>query len=153
MSVSIRNLGKKRIPSWIPFSNITDKVLGKKYELSLVFAGHALSRRLNRDLRGKDKPTNVLSLPLDKHNGEIIIDLMKVTEEAKKFDRNIGQHVLALFIHGALHLKGFSHGSTMERKEAQLYKAFSKNDEKHNHRTGYRNGVSARRSQRILKRK
>ncbi|HYC83156.1 MAG TPA: rRNA maturation RNase YbeY, partial [Candidatus Paceibacterota bacterium] len=117
---SSRNLTRQRVPSRIPFSAISDKILGPAYELSLVFIGHTRSRNLNRAHRGKDKPTNVLSFPLDNTMGEIFIDLRKTKYEAPKFARSFESHLAYLFIHGALHLKGFTHGSTMERKEQQL---------------------------------
>jgi len=94
------------------FKKIKDEILGKKYELSLVFCGNALSRKLNRIYRGKDKPTNVLSFPLSKNSGEIFINLSKIGEFSPAH----------LFIHGCLHLKGMRHGSKMEKVEKQLLK-------------------------------
>jgi len=103
---------------------IKDKALGPDYELSLVFVGNAESRKLNREHRKKDKPTNILSFPLDEKTGEIFIDLKKSAEEAPDFEREFPNFLIFLFIHGCLHLKGFDHGSTMESKEKSLRALF-----------------------------
>ena len=84
--------------------------MGKGYELSLVFCGNSLSRKLNRVYRGKDRPTNVLSFPLSKNSGEIFINLSGLGAFG----------VLELFIHGLLHLKGMAHGRKMEQAEKKL---------------------------------
>ena len=94
---------------------IKNKVLGNKYELSLVFIGSTRSRKLNLTYRDKDKPANVLSFPLTKSSGEIFIDLNKT----KTFS------TLHLFIHGLLHLKGMQHGGKMESEEQRLLKLFN----------------------------
>jgi len=89
---------------------IKDYILGKEYELSLVFCKNALSRKLNRIYRGKDKPTNVLAFPLSKTSGEIFINSQHLD----------GFSPLHLFIHGCLHLKGMQHGRRMEEAEKKL---------------------------------
>lgn len=104
----------------IPFTRLKNAVLGKKYELSLVFIDSAFSRRLNATYRGKNKPANILSFPLSKKTGEIFIDLITAKKEAKKFGMTFSKFVIFLFIHGILHLKGMKHGDTMDKAEKQL---------------------------------
>ena len=119
MSFSIFNNTHKSVPK-VPFEKIKNKVLGKRYELSLVFVGNKLSRRLNRVYRDKDKSTNVLSFPITKSSpacagmGEIFINL----SHSKLFGP------ARLFIHGLLHLKGMRHGDRMEGTEAKFLKKF-----------------------------
>ena len=113
---SITNTTKRTPPS-VPFANIKNKVLGKDYLLSLVFIGAKKSQKLNLTYRGKNKPTNILSFPLSKFSGEIFICLDIIKKEAMP--------VGFLFIHGLLHLKGYSHSSTMERAESKLRKKFN----------------------------
>ena len=108
----------------IPFTSLKNRVLGRSFELSLVFADNKLSRRLNRIYRGKDKPTNVLSFPLSKKSGEIFIDLVTANKEAREFGMSLGEFVKYLFIHACLHLKGMRHGDTMEQAETKLLKKF-----------------------------
>src|SRR5204863_1603989 len=73
------------------FSRIKEKVLGKKYELSLVFISLAESKKLNRSYRKKNKPTNVLSFGLTKNVGEIFLSPLAKKDTA------------GLFIHGLCH--------------------------------------------------
>lgn len=113
MEVLIKNNTKRNIPK-VPFQRIKDQVLGAKYELSLVFVGSTLSKRLNLTYRGKNKSANVLSFPLSKNSGEIFLDLSK----------NGPFGVAHLYIHGLLHLKGMQHGDTMEKAETKILKQF-----------------------------
>lgn len=145
--LTISNTTRKRLPA-LPFLAIADKVLGKKYDLSLVFVGNAKSRTLNRVYRGKDKPTNVLSFPYEKNSGEIFIDLAKVQSELKKFDSNFNFHLGYLFIHGVLHLKGMDHGSMMDRAEMKLVSLFL-NEKTNHYRPRHRNVAHPRRRVRI----
>ncbi|MBI1974409.1 MAG: rRNA maturation RNAse YbeY [Candidatus Zambryskibacteria bacterium] len=91
-------------------TRIKNKILGKKYELSLVLAKDALMRRLNRTYRGKDKSVNVLAFPLSKTSGEIFINPARVEPFGTKH----------LFVHALLHLKGMRHGAKMNKVEQQL---------------------------------
>jgi probable rRNA maturation factor len=116
LQFSIKNLTRQSVPK-IGFESIAEKILGKKYELSVVFVSHATSKRLNSSFRGKDKPTNILSFPLSKNSGEIFIDLKKVRAEYKNFGMNFKKFTVFIFIHGLLHLKGMEHGARMERAE------------------------------------
>lgn len=126
---SITNKTKGALPS-VPFAKIKDAGLGKDYSLSLVFVGERRSRKLNNSYRAKDKSTNVLSFTLDKKTpacagmGEIFITPAVVKRQTKKFGRNFQNLVAFLFIHGLMHLKGYDHGSTMERAEEILRKKF-----------------------------
>lgn len=120
---SITNKTKGTLPR-VPFEDIKNKVLGKSYNLSVVFVGKEKSRKLNLAYRGKDKETNVLSFPLDKNNGEIFINLKLADRQKEDFDKNLKNFVTYLFIHGLLHLKGMQHGSRMERAETKLLEKF-----------------------------
>lgn len=118
------NLTKKKVPK-VPFSKISDYVLGPKYELGLIFVGDVRSKKLNQTYRGKNKVANILSFPYSKKDGEIFIHLGKTEKEAKKFYHTYRQHLTFLFIHGLLHLKGMQHGSKMESEEKRILKIFA----------------------------
>lgn len=100
-------------------------VLGKDYALSLAFISPRVSRALNRTHRGKDKPANVLSFPLSKRSGEILIDLVTAKKQAPQFSATPSRFVGQLFIHGLFHLRGFAHGSRMDRAELRVRAKFN----------------------------
>lgn len=122
--ISIINKTKGKLPS-LPFEDIKNQALGKKYELSMVFVGDTVSRRLNNEYRGKDKPTNILSFPLSENEGEIFINYKLAEKQAKKFERKLSDFIGFLFIHGLMHLKGYDHGEEMEKKESVIRKKFN----------------------------
>lgn len=121
--LSITNTTKSTLPS-VPFARIKDAALGKDYSLSLVFIGERRSKKLNFSYREKNKSTNILSFSLDKKNGEIFITPAVAKRQTKKFGRNYGNLIAFLFIHGLMHLKGYEHGSTMEKAEEKLRRKF-----------------------------
>lgn len=122
-TLSITRMTKGKLPG-LPFLRVKNAVLGAAYDLSIVFATPALSRKLNKHYRGKDHPTNILSFPLSKTSGELIISLAKVRADAPAFGKSYENFLGFLLIHGMLHLKGYEHGSTMERHEARFAKKF-----------------------------
>lgn len=96
------------------WEEIKNKVLGKNFNLSVVFADSTLIRKLNRRYRKKNKTTTVLSFPLSKTSGEIFLNSSLV----KKADLDY------LFIHSVLHLKGYKHGKKMEKEEKRILEKF-----------------------------
>ncbi|HET8575430.1 MAG TPA: rRNA maturation RNase YbeY [Candidatus Paceibacterota bacterium] len=120
----ITNKTRSKFPD-LPFLDMKDRALGKKYDLSLVFVGSARSRKMNQLYRGKDKPANVLSFPFSGSEGEIFIDLREARAQAPKYGKNFHDFVALLFVHGMQHLKGLDHGSKMEEAEKKILKYFS----------------------------
>jgi len=108
----------------VPFLLIKEKLLGKNYELTVIFCTPKESEERNKAYRDKAYPTNILSFPLGENEGEIYISLSIARRDAKKFDMSYRKFLHLLFIHGALHLKGHDHGSTMEELEDSLLKKF-----------------------------
>jgi len=92
------------------FEKIKRRVLGEKYDLSLVFADNTLMKKLNATYRKKNSPTNVLSFPLSAEQGEIFLS---------KNIKNPGEKEY-LFVHSLLHLKGYRHGKRMESEEEKI---------------------------------
>jgi len=105
MTLEIINLTKKKTPS-LSWQKAKDRILGKKYELSVVISGDKRMRSLNRQYREKDKTANVLSFPYSKTEGEIFLNA--------KEEKN---RMTLLYIHALLHLKGLKHGLKMEKEE------------------------------------
>jgi probable rRNA maturation factor len=106
------------------YVDMADKILGKRYELSLVFVGKTRAATLNKEYRKKTYSPNVLSFPLDERTGEIFICPQVAESEAAKFNLSPRGYVGFLFIHGCLHLKGLDHSDTMDKHEAKWVKHF-----------------------------
>ncbi len=120
---TITNMAKGNPPiGGLPFLAMKEAVLGKAYELSVVFASRTTLRKLNLKYRNKNQPTDILSFPLSKTEGEIFINLEEARKEAKKFGRELENFLGLLFIHGLAHLEGLEHGSRMERIETKFRK-------------------------------
>lgn len=121
--VSIVNKTKGKLPR-LPFEQMKDFVLGKKYNLSLVFISKKTSQKLNLMYRGKNSPTDILSFPLEKKGGEIVINPDSAKAKAVAHDRTYQNYIGFLFIHGLCHLKGFDHGNAMDKAEVKIRKVF-----------------------------
>jgi len=109
----------------LPFLEMKNAILGTGYDLSLVFPTLEHSIQLHTQWKKKSDPVNILSFPLDSDSGEIILTLSKARSEAKKYSRTYHNHLIFLFIHGCLHLKGMTHGGKMEKQEQLFYTEFS----------------------------
>ena len=104
-------------------------------EVSVLLADDALVTTLNRDYRGQDRPTNVLSFPAGDPAwpgppepallGDVVVALDTVRREAEAEGRPLADHLTHLLVHGTLHLLGYDHASddeaqTMEALEVEL---------------------------------
>ena len=84
-------------------------------EISVVLCDDAEIRRLNRQWRGKDSATNVLSFPSppgpgrQRHLGDIVIAFETVAREASEEAKTFGAHLAHMVVHGYLHLVGYDH--------------------------------------------
>ena len=124
-SFSLNKKVKKNIPIKESFfCEIKSKVLGKKYNLSVVFIGKKAMQAVNFKYRQKNKPTDILSFPISETEGEIFINLDCSKTKAKEFGREFTNYLYFIFIHGLLHLKGFEHSSRMESEEQKIRKFF-----------------------------
>lgn len=128
------------------YTKIKNEILGKKYSLSIACVDEKTSREINRRYRKKNKPTNILSFPLNKNLGEIVLCPSVIKKEAKNFNKTFPQFLGFLVIHGMLHLKGYEHSSTMEKLENKYdQKYFSGNRRRLNDHTSLSWRISKRR--------
>jgi len=120
-SLEIINKTKGRLPS-LPFELMKTTILGKKYELSLVFTTASKMLELNKIYRNLNEPTDILSFPLSKTSGEIFICPSETKKMMSEFGRTYENFLAFLFIHGLVHLKGYDHGDEMEKVEIKFRK-------------------------------
>lgn len=120
---TIQRQTKGRIPT-LPFLYIKEEILGKKYDLSLFFPNTKVSKELHFKWKKKSDLVNILSFPLSENEGEIILTLGKARKEARKYNHSYHNHLIFLFIHGCLHLKGMTHGAKMEKEERYYSKKY-----------------------------
>ena len=92
-------------------------------EVALLLTDDAEMHQLNRDWRGKDKPTDVLSFPADPMEapflGDIAIGLGVSRTDAASRDVPMRAHLSHLLIHGYLHLLGHDHMEDTEAREME----------------------------------
>jgi probable rRNA maturation factor len=102
--------------------------------VAIVLATDATVRRLNREFRGKDETTDVLSFPAGgdvfpdgtRPLGEIVISVAQAARQAEARGHSLARELRVLVIHGYLHLLGYDHevdDGTMMRLEARLARA------------------------------
>ena len=93
----------------------------KPGELGIVLTGDAPVRELNRRWRGLDSATDVLSFGYDETpgtivNGDLIVSMDRVAEQARRFRVTRGRELARLIVHGALHLAGLDHKTSAQRR-------------------------------------
>ncbi len=108
-----------------PYETMKNDILGKRYELSLMFVGPSRAAALNAEYRKKDYTPNVLSFPLTPTVGEIVICPTVAVKEAAKYNLSVNGYVAYLFIHGLLHLKGHDHSDEMDKLEQRYLRKYS----------------------------
>lgn len=121
MSFDKKNTTKKSLPTF-KWESLKDSILGKNYDLSLIFCGRSKSKKLNTLYRGKNYSTNILSFPVSETMGEIFIDLDTVASESKSNLQPFNDRLIYIYIHGLLHLSGLDHGKKMEDLEDKYIK-------------------------------
>lgn len=112
------------IPGPMQFQAWAEAVLNgrlERAELVVRIVDREESRQLNRDYRGQDKPTNVLSFPFEAPEvvesdllGDLVICAPVVAEEAAAQGIPLEAHWAHLLVHGVLHLLGFDHTNEQE---------------------------------------
>jgi probable rRNA maturation factor len=104
--------------------------LARPATVTLRYVAEAEGRRLNREYRGRDYATNVLTFdyegaPRGALAGDIVICAPVVAREARSQGKEVRAHHAHLLVHGLLHLQGFDHergdeAARMERRERAI---------------------------------
>ena len=97
------------------------------YEVSLSFVDNEEIHQLNRDFRGVDRATDVLSFPLltddfdieidEKSLGDIVISLERALEQSIEYNHSFDREVCFLVCHSMFHLLGYDHDTEENTKE------------------------------------
>lgn len=100
---------------------------GKRGELNLVLIDDAEMRKVNREYRGKDKATDVISFAYFDGEavvgerlvvGDVLISVDTARRQAKEHGVSLKRELQVLFVHGFLHCLGFDHND--DREEAEM---------------------------------
>jgi probable rRNA maturation factor len=95
--------------------------------ITVLLSSDRRLKALNRDFRGKDKPTNVLSFPAppnkDKYRGDVALALGVTRREAKASGKHLADHAAHLVTHGVLHLAGYDHVRARDAKVMEAMEA------------------------------
>jgi probable rRNA maturation factor len=102
--------------------------LGKNYQIALILVDSKLIQEINRDYRGIDKETDVITFALndseddyemmeeDVYLGDIFINVDRVYSQAKEYEHSVKREFCFLFVHGLLHSLGYDHMNKKDEK-------------------------------------
>ena len=111
------------VPSDSQFRRWARAALAKPAEVGLCIVAEAEGRRLNREFRGRDYATNVLTFVYDEAPlaGDVVICAPVVAREAREQGKLVAAHWAHMVVHGLLHLQGLDHEADAEaaRMEAR----------------------------------
>ncbi|MCI6284653.1 rRNA maturation RNase YbeY [Selenomonas sp.] len=101
-------------------------------EVSVTLTDNAYIHTLNREYRGIDRPTDVLSFALNESDepevadgpdvnvlGDLIISVERAKEQAADYGHSVKREIAFLTVHGMLHLLGYDHMEEAERLEME----------------------------------
>ena len=119
----IRERAEKTIKEVLRVENFTENA-----EVSLSIVDMETIHRLNKEYRDVDRPTDVLSFPMDEEGydmegnpifllGDIVICLDVAETQAKDFGHSLEREMMYLICHSTLHLLGYDHIEDEDKKE------------------------------------
>ncbi len=107
------------------------KAVGLQGDVTALLCGDTRIRQLNRDFRGKNKATDVLSFLAGENAGDtagdLAISVETAAKQAARHGHDLSTELRVLMLHGMLHLAGFDHESDtgeMQQHEATLRDRF-----------------------------
>jgi probable rRNA maturation factor len=103
--------------------------LEQDVEVTLRFVSEDEGRQLNRDFRGKDYPTNVLTFPYGEDeagqaSGDIVLCAGVIAREADERGKALTAHYAHMVVHGMLHLQGYDHQQDREATAMEAVERF-----------------------------
>lgn len=100
--------------------------LQRDVRMTLRIVDEAEGRKLNKNYRGRDYATNVLTFVYDDSeiiSGDVVICAPVVAREAREQGKDLAAHYAHLAIHAALHLQGYDHGNDAAAAEMEALEA------------------------------
>ena len=121
-------VASRRVPTRDRVRKWARAALDRDARITVRIVGQAEARVLNRNYRGKDYATNVLTFVMrDKppYEGDLALCAPVVAREARVQGKQIAAHYAHLIVHGVLHLQGYDHecesdAQIMEARESQV---------------------------------
>ncbi|MGA1791813.1 MAG: rRNA maturation RNase YbeY [bacterium] len=108
-------------------------VLGfQTQEISITFASDQFVRKLNKQYRGIDQPTDVLAFSMQEGEwteiqpqilGDVVISVDTASRQAREMGHDLNRELTILLVHGILHLAGYDH---MQKADAQKMKSMER---------------------------
>ena len=123
-------LANKTLPTRVELRRWTQAALQQDVQATLRIVGEAEGRQLNKDFRGKDYATNVLTFVYGEDPetgalfGDIVVCAPVVAREAKAQKRPLAAHYAHLVVHGLLHLQGYDHETEAEASVMEALESF-----------------------------
>lgn len=109
------------------------------FSISILLTDDANMKTLNKNYRGKNKPTNVLSFPqINLHNfprnaldtfprrseiplGDVVLAFQTIRRESIEQSKDLENHVIHMIVHGTLHLLGYDHECLRDTKDMEKH--------------------------------
>lgn len=121
-----RALVKRAIAAALAYEDFSERA-----EVSVSFVDDAAIRVLNRDLRGRDSATDVLSFPMVEDDeafdcdeaqdtvvlGDIVISMEHAAAQAEQYGHSLQRELAFLAVHSTLHLLGYDHEKSKEQEQ------------------------------------
>lgn len=114
------------------------KTSNSEVEIALLLTDDAHIRKLNKEFRGKNKPTNVLSFPDREINPEDLLEIPEQKEyiyigdvacafqtikrESEEYGVELYDHFAHMLVHGILHLLGYDHEKSEKDEKEMILK-------------------------------
>lgn len=112
----------KNLPTRQQFRRWVKAALEQDVQMALRIVNEAEGRELNKDYRGKDYATNVLTFVYDDTDnlyGDVVMCAPVVAREAKEQGKDLLAHYAHLTLHAALHLQGYDHEKKREAEKME----------------------------------
>ena len=112
--------------AWSSFAVRALRAIGKsEASATIAFVSNKRIRELNRQFRGIDKATDVLSFPAEEESnlGDVAVSVETAADQAKENGLSFDDEIAQLILHGLLHLSGYDHetdNGEMNRLELRL---------------------------------